>query len=635
MAFTLTFGGIVNLTGMILVPVVLAFVFCGIALWLVSAQLWLSAQLRKTSFHVDQHRLVYLFLALFVCGLGLIILGEFAHGRPQFNDHDDFFAYLLFPIKMLALGSLTPDPFNVHQMYALGGQSFLQVLVLVFLPIEYVKIADPGLSLLVLAALIFGQLRQHQTGPFETALVTSLPLLLLPVFPNVNISALASLMCMFFAMYRTLDWPGLEHSNIPCRAFTIALVTAGLISLKATALPFAAITLAVSYLVLLIRAVANKDALLESLMAAALTALFLAPWMVMMHLSSGTFFYPVLGLGFSGEAYGTFPVNSNYFQWRHFADDPNLFLVIALFFLSAPHLPRAYRAPLLSVVAGTVIATLMVHWARAGHGRSTFPFTMTALLALIGYLAHAAPRRAQLGAIVVLCSSFAFWGQHIPFQSDIYYDNERPDIGPIDFAFAVSASVVFVVILLPNFFRSVGIRHVAWGICLSLAVVILIINLERRSENPKDHSASISKVRVAQSSIPDGETFLAKIAEPFLLDFKRNRIFIVSWAHGSSLPPGMPFRKGSEAFAEYFLSKSVRYILYQPNYDYFPGDDPKCRTIEGAAEVVKRTIGNEANQCGQELSMADFLGNLARLMKTRKLLYDDGEMIVIDLKEPR
>ena len=65
-----------------------------------------------------------------------------------------------------------------------------------------------------------------------------------------------------------------------------------------------------------------------------------------------------------------------------------------------------------------------------------------------------------------------------------------------------------------------------------------------------------------QQSIPQGETVLARLAYPFLLDFKRNRIFIADWPGGASLPPGMPSFKGAEALANYLISKSIRYVAY-------------------------------------------------------------------------
>jgi hypothetical protein len=65
-----------------------------------------------------------------------------------------------------------------------------------------------------------------------------------------------------------------------------------------------------------------------------------------------------------------------------------------------------------------------------------------------------------------------------------------------------------------------------------------------------------------QQSIPQGETVLTRLDAPFILDFKRNQLFLADWPGGASLPPGMPAFKGPEALANYLVSKSIRYIAY-------------------------------------------------------------------------
>ena len=122
-----------------------------------------------------------------------------------------------------------------------------------------------------------------------------------------------------------------------------------------------------------------------------------------------------------------------------------------------------------------------------------------------------------------------------------------------------------------------------------------------------------------QQSIPEGKTMLARVRDPFLFDFKRNKIFIADEPGLSSPPPGIPFFKGPEALADYFLSKSIRYIAY--SYTYPPGFHTR-NLLDSPHHILIRT---------QIKHTVDFQDNLDKLGNTRKRIYDDGEIFVLDL----
>src|SRR5262249_32512327 len=68
----------------------------------------------------------------------------------NFNRHDDFHAYIVFPRKMIQTGELGRDPFSVRRMVAsLGGQSFLHALVLAGLQEQNLHLMEPGIGLLL------------------------------------------------------------------------------------------------------------------------------------------------------------------------------------------------------------------------------------------------------------------------------------------------------------------------------------------------------------------------------------------------------------------------------------------------------------------------------------------------------
>jgi hypothetical protein len=128
-------------------------------------------------------------------------------------------------------------------------------------------------------------------------------------------------------------------------------------------------------------------------------------------------------------------------------------------------------------------------------------------------------------------------------------------------------------------------------------------------------------------AVPAGEPFIAKVSEPFRLDFSRNRIYVVDWAHGSSPPPGMPFGKGGDALADYLLSNSIRYMVYEHGRDdWYPN---QCRNM--TAPVLNGKSGEYAFECLTGVAMANFLRDLDQLMVSRATIFDDGQLAVLSL----
>jgi hypothetical protein len=125
-----------------------------------------------------------------------------------------------------------------------------------------------------------------------------------------------------------------------------------------------------------------------------------------------------------------------------------------------------------------------------------------------------------------------------------------------------------------------------------------------------------------QQSIPEGATVLTRLEKPFLLNFRRNQIFIADWPGGASLPPGMPAFKGSEALADYFVSKSIRYIAYSHASEAAFSKETFARRAKPNQHPWVKTAAQNA---------FDFQDNLQDLGRTRKHIYDDGEIFVLDL----
>jgi hypothetical protein len=123
-----------------------------------------------------------------------------------------------------------------------------------------------------------------------------------------------------------------------------------------------------------------------------------------------------------------------------------------------------------------------------------------------------------------------------------------------------------------------------------------------------------ARSRRMQLAVPEGQTVLTIVDKPFLLDFKRNTIFIVdnpgTWA------PAIPEFSSSEKLASYLLERSIRYTAYS-----YRNEAGVPKAMFGANPYYKRVFPFH--------KLLDDLGH------TRTRIYDDGDMFVLDLSQKR
>ena len=98
--------------------------------------------------------MILFFLLLFVIG----------HHSSALNMHDDYEKYLKYPIRMLQTGTLVSGSFDALGSEALGAQSFLQAVALIFGSFSFVNVIDAVvaqfLCLLVLLGLTIFEFSQ-------------------------------------------------------------------------------------------------------------------------------------------------------------------------------------------------------------------------------------------------------------------------------------------------------------------------------------------------------------------------------------------------------------------------------------------------------------------------------------------
>ena len=340
-------------------------------------------------------------------GVALLHYLGMAAERPA-NIIDDFQAYFSFPKQLLATGTLI-EPFSSRRIFAYGGQSYLQALVLAFSTVFRIGLLDNGICVLVLAGLVVGWVRERPRFPVAVAIPALLGLLTLHYYDlNHNAASEFSGAVFFLAMFRVLDRPRRAGESAWANALALALVASAACTLRQSNLAAAALIPAAYYGLRMVR---ERDARRRWALEAALAALFslalLLPWMVMTYRSCGTPLYPlIVGNGAQNLlSSGPNPISD--------AGKARYFITASLYPGRLPGLLLAFTAGLLvpsrasfalrASLAGTALAIIMLFNALAiahlidATDRYLFPYGLAYFLAasliVTGAVAH--PRRSR------------------------------------------------------------------------------------------------------------------------------------------------------------------------------------------------------------------------------------------------
>lgn len=606
LAFSLIIGGVLNATWNISPTTILIFLGLGLIYCLVDLVNHRQSIATNLSQLFQESRKDKIILAG-IAIVSFLILIQYAGwvytGRLNFanmvyadgfNTSDDYHAYLVFPHKMLQLGSMGLEPFSERRILSLGGQSFLHTFIVSVLSDTNLNIIDPALALIITIGLIIGFFKENPAS--TRRVIFTILLVLLIAVPKANTTSMMLPVALFLSLFRTLDSKEIDRNYWVSNACLIALISAAICTLKSSLIPASVIVFAVSYLCYFITSNTKLKVVGEFGLATVLVGIFLLPWMISLYQSSGTLLYPLLGKGYHASAYGsTFKSDSTLLGTVKTALGSfrgiYVFILILLGCLSLSIRPLKFanlpaessfsnRQAALSMTVAALVATVVVGvlTEKADPFRYSFSHLFPAIIILIMLAMTDTGGLNKKGIpnffiVAVFCA-----GLTISYNWDITKNT-----------------------------YSAYVKNIKFGLT-----------------NPSLVSAK-QKLQYAalQQSIPQGETVLTRLDAPFILDFKRNQLFLADWPGGASLPPGMPAFKGPEALANYLVSKSIRYIAYS------------SWSLNHPADVDTSGPGLSSWFRLQSQLSHDFRDNVQQLAKTRKKLYEDGENFVLDLGSQR
>ncbi len=514
-------------------------------------------------------------------------------GRYSIFISDDG-AYTLAPVEMLQTGGMSIDPFSDRLTASLGGESFLQALVLAVLPVDYVHLADPGLAFLGMGVLLLTIRRLKRAARLALTLVFA-------TYPCSIINASAAVVPVFLllALARTLYQ--VRSGNPIGASMAAAVLLAAIVTLKTTLISIV-LLFVFSWEVLLALMTRRLRPIALGAMIGILSFVMVLPYMVRSYQASKTLLYPYLGEGYRKHTLALLPNKTAFSSTSR----PRLSEKIR------DVVPKPQSLFLLAGCGTAVWCTL--RWRTSIKRRALVLACCTAGL-------------VNLVATISVFESAEFWRY-----------------GYVARCFMV---IICYGTLLRLASRSAMQMPVRIGVYLLIAGSILYygrkVVLDSRELPDVVRGAITGRMRFTlaereqygriQASIPAGRPLFCFLDWPLLLDHTRNPVYFPDNIGSISPPPGIPLTGRSEKLADYLRGLGLTYVA-SPSRS-------KCEVLFRSKEMskagmIRPTDGVVLNLWIYSLNTNDaraykLLGELA---SRYPLLYDDGKSVVIDLGGP-
>jgi len=525
----------------------------------------------------------------------------------SFNLHDDFHAYLMWPIRMLQTGSLGGNPFDHLGVSSLGSQSFMQGIFMTFGNMASVNVFDAIICLVLIMGILkeLGEL-------IEINPVFTIGAGLLAVFINphyVNISSLysgsAMLLGLVYASFLLLKscklttTKDLILATVPCALFYAALLT-----LKTTYIFVVMSFWGGCFFFSLLLAEKKKYIVLASLSCALITSLLLFPWLslywdrylqkiyyILNDISyvHGTTTSPPV----PGDNVATLLSNREMFYGNTYLD--YLGIIVMLFF--------------------AFVATGWMIWKKRPRQESILLITFLAVFisAIINYyglqflfgparmvVRYSCPILIAAAPVAILLAGW-FWSQ----------GKNKLQTEPA----LKKTALVFAVILIISQLGNILTFQKTFGNRLQKAYTLRTLLSFPLAEDDKfkqynnyalSQKAKERMLRI-QETVPVEETIFAWTSMPFHFDFTRNPIYPINESGLAYNLLVMPFSDGLDQMREYFHEFGIRYIIWE--YNFYGMKKPE-------------KMGSLQN---------NLIDVLKGLISKSEVLFNDGMIIVFDI----
>ena len=446
--------------------------------------------------------------------------------ETNLNPADDYIAYIPFAKKLLASGSME-EPFSLRRMASFGGQTVLQSWFLLAAPDYWMPLMDKGWMWFLTLALFWELLTEEGVGLGWRGFL----LFCLAGYEWPRINAAAQTTGVALALGVLMTWRQIAGKSSWKSVAIAGLVLAAFCSLRANYVSSAGV-FTISLLVFSwLFARQNFQAYLR---AAALSAIALVPWMWLLYQSSSTPLFPLFKGGLVPE-FATFnPATANpereYLLLRSVLSETQLpaYLLVAIltFWLTRS------RALWSAVVMGTVVPIVyfLFEFKNMAHGEDAYRYQHAFL-----FLSYVTVALEVAHRVSGLKWRPQHWRERTPLRLALVVAG-----GSALLFFTQSFS------WLPGLWTNLQLTRQAFA--------------EGRQDPFADRRAKYQQV---QALIPAGQKVLVMVDEPFLLDFKRNPIWLMD-IPGNVTPDGRPLPWTDVAATDARLVQAgVNFLLLQ------------------------------------------------------------------------
>lgn len=532
----------------------------------------------------------------------VVLFGAFKYASSltvEFNEPDDQPAYLLQCARLLQTGSIGSDPFSDRQLLSLNGQTFLLGVVCAVSPMKCAFLLDPGICWILLGGLTWSIIRRELGGSIRDASLFT-GLMFLVKIPFINLSGYLTGAVLYLTLIRTSHLGIGDKKDLDKGALLmLALTVAGLCALKTTYLYYAGLFVA-TWFGLRMFVTSGFVLARELSLIGLMTSIFLLPWMWQQYLSAGTALYPFLGKGFHISGAGL----------EIFGDSLTVKAKAAIYYLASGHaVPalfgllllaakpfegdedrwRVLLASLFSASAGSV--ALSFYMASTSIVRYTVSFLFAALIP-VGLFGFFSPRPSRSRLALALCLA--------------------------------------------------GFVGLSWE-NLHTTLARLVEFIEAPGPGRLHNDRDPNQIRQAQTAIPPGERILASVQHGYLLDFARNPIWNLDQGM-TSPPPGMPVSLDWSALRGFLGHTTTEFPPPCPSEDLLSylrhvGIDFVIFQRGKGTVWYTRDVGPPNKSKSYQIRMIFTIRKLVSeelngLQSKCKVVHDDGDIVVFDLRSP-
>ena len=584
-------GGLLNLLHLIYASVLIGFVVVGVVLTAFLVRGEDQSSLPKAGF-AAKSLVAKLLLVATVLALGYRVAGS-VHDCYQ-QQQDDFNYYLAAPKKMIQTHSFGSDPYSERrEISSIGGNEFLDTLILAAQHLEEVQMGDWTLGLYLLALLAFALGKEFELTEAQRYALA----FFIAITPQLRFNL--TFVVLPGAIFTGLVYVVAKRELTERYPLAQAAIAGGMVG-AVSSMKTSNITLGVVFLLCVTLLRWWKRGPSAAIRFAAVSGLFcvlvMLPWMVANHGTAGTWLFPILGKGFHYSAYGHYVSPSN--------------ATLSLFLKKV--LP--FCLPMLAI--------FFAEFYFGSHDESTLAITALALTAFVGSVMNGmatggdSVRRYNYPCILpAITLAYVVFAQRRNLASAI----RRWRIMEAAAALVAIATAINT----GTMTFSSEYRRSWTGLQASLT------DYHIATADVHDEYAAL------QRAIPDDGGVVATLENPYLLDFSKRDVMIADFPGAASPKPGWPTWEDGEAFARFLLGHNVRYLIYSYNECDGPAPFATCDAMLDA-EANKSLVNPRVTQLIRNEAS---IGIQARhqygeLALTRKHIYDDGKIYMLDLTKP-